>query len=971
MASKLIDIPNHQLDSLLNEYIKKSDKITIIVSFVFESGLNLIFKSLKEFSPKHNLRIITSNYLKSTEPKALRKLLELQAMGAKVLLFDSLGSKQNFHIKSYCFANSSDLFFKSIVGSSNLSFGAFKGSFEFNVETEDEAFAEDLDRRVVEILSHSATLELSEGLIEEYECLYEENNNVFLSSEKSDSVDEGDTEFESPDPFYSAEPIEVIPYKEPNVVQKDALEILDSDRKLGIKKGLVVMATGLGKTILAALDVQSFNPKRILFVAHRQEILAQSINAFKLFMPHKSYGLYQGGSRPTECEFLFAMIQTLGKKDHLSNFEKDHFDYIVVDEFHHVGARGYRGLVEYFEPKFFLGLTATPSRNDNIDILQYCGNNLLYKKDLIDGIKLDLLSLFDYRGINDKHVDYARISWRGKRFDEEDLTRNLNTMKRAEYVFENWMKYKQTRTLGFCASIKHSDFMAEYFSKKGVKAVSVHSKSSVNRDDALKQLKIGKIDILFSVDLFNEGIDLPAVDTIMMLRPTESKIIFLQQFGRGLRKATGKKLVRVIDFIGNHKTFLEKPAALFDFELNASSMKEFVEKYNNRKLDLPKGCSVFYDPEAIEFFEDYSRKRQDFVQLYKEYREDKGERPSAAQFYQFIGKLSNVRVGYNSWYKFIDAMQDLDQLEAECVGLYTEFFLYLEKTSMTKCFKMVVLAVWIENTMKAIPIDELCKKSFEYLRGTTNLWNETASEFKKDTLSDEEFASWKRYWSSNPLDALTAKGRETAYFKLSEDEFSLSLEIPEKSKPAFKKLVKELVDYRFTSYKIRFDLSYVQVGDIEQPFHTQIHKAFVKTDVPKLFKFSGAAASPGVYKMFGHARPPEVPHQFIYITLIKSDMEKDHRYNDYFKSDIHFHWQSRNTTTQSSDPGLDIINHENIKKDIHLFVRKVKQVEGRTLPFTYCGKIKFLNVSGNGPINVNFELERPLSERLKQEFLRV
>ena len=166
-------------------------------------------------------------------------------------------------------------------------------------------------------------------------------------------------------------------------------------------------------------------------------------------------------------------------------------------------------------------------------------------------------------------------------------------------------------------------------------------------------------------------------------------------------------------------------------------------------------------------------------------------------------------------------------------------------------------------------------------------------------------------------------------------------------------------------------MSYVEVGDIEQPFYTQIHKAFVKTDVPKLFKFSGAAASPGVYKMFGHARPPEVPHQFIYITLIKSDMEKDHRYNDYFKSDIHFHWQSRNTTTQSNDPGLDIINHENIKKDIHLFVRKVKQVEGRTLPFTYCGKIKFLDVSGNGPINVNFELETPLSERLKQEFLRV
>ena len=178
--------------------------------------------------------------------------------------------------------------------------------------------------------------------------------------------------------------------------------------------------------------------------------------------------------------------------------------------------------------------------------------------------------------------------------------------------------------------------MTNYFTKQGIKALSVHSKSPIKRDDAIKKLTSNEIDILFSVDLFNEGIDIPVVDTIMMLRPTESKIVFLQQFGRGLRKAKGKQLVRVIDFIGNHKTFLEKPAALFDFELNASSMKDFIKNYNNQTLDLPKGCRVLYDIQSLDFFKKFSEKRQDFVKSYKEYKKENEERPSAAQFYLFI-----------------------------------------------------------------------------------------------------------------------------------------------------------------------------------------------------------------------------------------------------------------------------------------------------------------------------------------------
>ena len=965
MESKLIDIPNEQLDEIINDYIDKSSEIVIVVSFVFEKGLSLIFEKLKNFLSNNRLTIITSNYLQTTEPKALRKLLELKSMGAKIYMFDSIKSNQSFHIKSYYFKNSLTNFSKCIVGSSNVSFSAFKKSYEFNVEIENEIFAKNLAKKTAVILENHFTLELNEKVIQEYELIYDEKNNLILNAEeKTEKTSSKDL---TPD-------MEVIPYTEPNIVQKDALEILSSDRELGKNKGLVVMATGLGKTILSALDVASFKPNKLLFVAHREEILKQSLNSFRMLMPSKKYGFYQGNIKDQNSEFLFASIQTLGKKSQLEKFDKNHFDYIVVDEFHHVGAKSYKKLVEYFDPKFFLGLTATPNRTDNIDILQFCGNNLLYKKDLIDGVKLNLLSIFDYRGINDKHVDYTKITWRGKKFDEEDLINNLNSQKRAKYIYDNWTKLKQTRTLSFCASIKHCDFMTNYFTNQGIKALSVHSKSPTKRDDAIKKLTLNEIDILFSVDLFNEGIDIPVVDTIMMLRPTESKIIFLQQFGRGLRKAKGKQLVRVIDFIGNHKIFLEKPAALFDFELNASSMKDFIKNYNNKTLDLPKGCLVLYDIQSLDFFKKFSEKRQDFVKSYKEYKKENEERPSATQFYQFIDKLYNVRLGYGSWFEFVNRMNDLNNLEIECVKKYKKFFNYLETTKMTKSFKMVVLDIFTKNKLNKINTEELCKKSFEYLRQTTNLLNEVISEFKKNSLNKDEFNKWCKYWTRNPIDALSKinkQKKEPIFFTLDRDSFYLNFDVEKNLMSSFISLMKELIEYRFASYKISFDLSYIEKGNISKDVESQIHKSFKKTDVPKLFKFTGEAANPGVYKMFGHARPPNVPHQFIFITLIKSSMAKEHRYHDYFKSDKHFHWQSRNTTTQSNEPGLDIINHEKNNKSIHLFVRKMGSVEGRTMPFTYCGKMRFLDVTGNGPINVNMELEIKLNERLKQEFLRV
>ena len=604
--------------------------------------------------------------------------------------------------------------------------------------------------------------ELNNQIINDYEKIYDENDNFIKRFEEDISTT-----------------VNLIKFDGPNQVQSEALEQLDIARNTHNKnKGLVVMATGLGKTILAALDVIAIKPEKILFIAHREEILNQSKKTFEQLIPGKKYGIYKGTNKNLDNDYIFASIQTIGKKKELEKFKPSNFDYIIIDEFHHVGAKSYKSLVNYFKPKFFLGLTATPNRTDNIDILQYCGNNLIYKKDLIDGIKLKLLSNFKYKGIIDKYVDYTKITWRGKKFDEAQLEKSLNKSKRAEYIYDNWLKYKQSRTLGFCASINHCNFMEDYFKSKGVKVVSVHSKSETNRSEAIRQLSEKKIDIIFSVDLFNEGVDIPTVDTIMMLRPTESKIIFIQQFGRGLRRADaeGKKFVNIIDFIGNHKTFLEKPAALFDFDLSSKEIGSFLKKYKDNNLDLPDESRVFYDPETIDFFKKYSLK-----------------------------------------------------------------------------------------------------------------------------MKKEEF--------------------------------------------------------------IKFE-----DGDLNQKPESQIHKAFNKTDVYKLFKYTGKAANPDVYKMFGHVRPKGVKEQFIFVNLIKTDFQVEYQYQDYFKTNKLLHWQSTKGTKEDNEAGQAIINHRSTGKDIHLFVRTSSLASRK---FLYCGKMNFLNGKGNGPFDVDFELEVPLPEKVSEEFIRV
>ncbi|MEX2326239.1 MAG: DEAD/DEAH box helicase, partial [Pseudomonadales bacterium] len=543
----------------------------------------------------------------------------------------------------------------------------------------------------------------------------------------------------------------------PHEVQQEALNALKSTRASGNEAGLVVMATGLGKTWLAAFDTIKFD--KVLFVAHREEILNQAMSTFRKIRPDSHFGLYSGGQHDRDVDVLFASVQTLGRQAHLSQFQPNEFTYIVVDEFHHAAAATYRRLIDYFEPKFLLGLTATPERTDGGDLLGLCGENLVYRCDVIDGIERQLLSTFRYFGVPDE-INFANIPWRSGRFDPEQLEFAVATVKRASSALEQWKKRGQTRTLAFCVSKRHADFMANFFSKNGVNAVAVHSgASSAPRTQSLLDLENGSLHVVFAVDMFNEGVDVPSIDTVMMLRPTESKILWLQQFGRGLRRAQNKSHLTVIDYIGNHRAFLQVPMILLPGAGETpGQLNRALAKLEQGTLSLPAGCSVEYDLEAINILKQLSAIKgpgNQIAQWYRSFRELHGHRPTASEAFHVGYDPKKLRSSFGSWLGFVKSEGDLSVEEHSAYDAHKEFLDELEVTRMTKSYKMTLLLGMIAESKfpGAIGIISLCKQ----VKRISNKHPALRAEISKAVDGD---TSLMQLMVDNPIKAWTG-GRGT------------------------------------------------------------------------------------------------------------------------------------------------------------------------------------------------------------------
>lgn len=772
----------------LSEAFTWATQADLAVAFIKTTGLRLLLpdmESMVEAGAPQRVRVLTSDYLDITDPEALRLLLLLQERGAEVRVYTT--QEGSFHLKAYIFAKQDGQLLAAgtaFIGSSNISRQALQDGLEWNyrvVYPGDSGFLE-ARHRFDELFGHPKTVVLSDAWIEAYEQ---------RRLPPSRSIAPGSHEQEAP--------------PEPTKIQHEALAALTASRDGGYRRGLVVLATGLGKTWLAAFDAVRMGARRILFVAHREEILGQAAATFVRILPKKRVGYYTGRSRDADVDVLCASVQTLAKAEHLERFAPQHFDYVVIDEFHHAAASTYRRLLTHFAPSFLLGLTATPDRTDQSDILSLCDDNLVYSCHLFAGIQAGLLAPFHYHGIQDESVDYREVPWRNGRFDPEQLSNKLATLARARHALREWRGKAQQRTLAFCVSTRHADYMAEQFTRAGVSAAAVYAGSTLGRAQALEKLHAGTLQVVFSVDLFNEGVDLPSIDTVMMLRPTESKILFLQQLGRGLRRSEGKQHLVVLDFIGNHHSFLQKPQALFGVGSTYQALAAFARKAERHALDLPAGCYVNYDLAIIDFLKslDSTGPQKDYEAL----RDVLGRRPTLSEFYRSGSSVQAMRQQAGQWFALVRTMGDLSELESAVAERFQALLREVEVTAMTKSFKMVLLEALLEldGLGQPVPLQALAQHSRGVLDRRRPLLADLPAEVRSIAPADP---AWARYWRDNPVKAWTGGNRPpgtTAPFKLEGSTFALAQSVPGELAPALAAMLQELVDYRLAAYEVRLE----------------------------------------------------------------------------------------------------------------------------------------------------------------------
>lgn len=614
--------------------IRLADRADLLAAFVQLSGVQLVEDELEDALTRGtNVRVLTGDYLGITDPNGLQQLYALATAhpNLSVRFFEAGG--RSFHPKAYIFRRGHDGV--AFVGSSNLSRTALTSSVEWNLRATSSRQAATFTR-IIARFEALWTNPASRPLTAELVAAYQSRVRVLPAPE----------------------PAPVRPT--PNGVQSDVLKLLAQTREEGARRGLVVMATGLGKTYLAAFDLAQMNGKRLLFVAHREEILEQAERAFGRVFPDRSRGVLIADRRQPKADLLFGSVQTLSRVENLLTFDRRHFDYIVVDEFHHAAAPTYQRILGHFEPTFLLGLTATPDRTDGASLLEACDDNLVARVGLVEGITRGLLVPFRYFGVKDD-IDYAQIPWRSGRFDEEKLTDAVATNARAEQALREYQTHAPAgprRTLAFCVSQRHADFMADFLRKRGLNAVAVHSgPTSAPRADSLARFRKGELEVLCAVDVFNEGLDVPDVNIVLMLRPTESPIVFLQQLGRGLRRGERieKSSLTVVDFIGNHRSFLRKPQALLALTGQDAPPGAALRLIRQHELELPPGCSVDIETEALDLLEQVSRLSKDdrLIYEYVMLRDSHGHRPTASEVFITGVSFEPVRQRYSTWHDFV------------------------------------------------------------------------------------------------------------------------------------------------------------------------------------------------------------------------------------------------------------------------------------------------------------------------------
>lgn len=908
------------LESIQNE-LRKCLSFTFSVAFITESGLNELKTIFYDLSQKGiSGRIITSNYLSFNNPKVYKELLKIENVEVRI------SETEGFHAKGYLFEQIG--YSTLVLGSSNLTSSALKINHEWNLKVSSL-----LDGEIIKNISNTIeatwneSIPLTQEWIDQFELEYVENKQHI----QLDHII-----FNEPNDY------KIIA---PNKMQRNALVGIEEVRNNGEDKALLVSATGTGKTYLAAFDVRKVQPKKFLFIVHREQILRDAVSSFQNVLKNDSdeYGLLTGNQKDIHAKYLFTTIQSMSREENLKQFDQEYFDYIVIDEVHKSGAPSYQKVMDYFKPKFLLGMTATPERTDNINIYEFFDYNIAYEIRLQEAIEENMICPFHYFGVTEYIED-------GEVKDDAVALKYLVSNERIDHLITKMEYYshsgKQVKGLIFTSRIDEAKEVSHELNERGYKTTYLTGDHSVSeREDAIERLKIGDLEYIITVDIFNEGIDIPFVNQVVMLRETQSSIIFIQQLGRGLRLHPGKEFVTIIDFIGNYKNNYMIPMALS----GDTSFNEDILRRKTIDTSYISGISsVNFEQIAKErvFNSISTSKLSSISNLKKEYQALKnklGHIPMLSDFYN-ERSVDPVIIGNakKSYYTFLlsydkeyeEMLKDnyLSDDHVKSLELFTREFLN------GKRLHDVTLIEYLMHH------ESTSFEQLEKLYRSMNLYYSDKTIPSVIAMLDLSFyiSTTRKNYTEFPI------------IKVNDNNIVLSQEFIELlTNKVFKNF---LVDVLKTTKKVATKYNKSQRFTVGQ--------LYTRRDVAKILEWGSDISG----TIFGYSiRDGECP---IFVTYNKVDVEHGIDYKDGFINTNTFRWYTRNKLTTHSEEVKNII--ESVERDITLSLFVKKDDSTYDTNFYYLGEMNPIKdseqdeVMDNGQSVVRIDMK--INESLEEKF---